>query len=127
MADVRRAAAAIAIVVLWRKSRKKRTKTVREKEWLRRRTVLGVYRELLPELRLEDPEHYRKYLCMDTAAFEVILRIGTLCSLQVNEWEAFIVQNSDGKRFGSNFLSEMLQMLVEILREVTVLVASCYM
>ena len=101
MAEARRAAAAIAVVVLWRKSRKKRTKTVRENEWL---TVLGVYREFLPELRLEDPEHYRKYIRKDTAAFEVILRIGTLCSLQVNEWEAFIVQNSDGKRFGSSFL-----------------------
>ena len=52
------------------KRRKKKKRTL----WLRpflQRNERGVYRQLLEELRLEGPEHHRRYLRMDTATFEV--------------------------------------------------------
>ena len=44
-----------------------------EREWLRRRTERGVFRQLLEELRLEDECNYRRYLRMDTETFQVRL------------------------------------------------------
>ena len=72
MADRRRVAALVAVVaIMRRKISKRRRKSIREKEWLKRREEKSVYRHLLEELRLEDPQNYRRYLRMDTATFEV--------------------------------------------------------
>lgn len=71
MAEV--SAAVIVAVICKRRKRKRKAREVWEREWLRRRTERGVYRQLLEELRLEDEESYRKYLRMDTETFQVRL------------------------------------------------------
>ena len=62
----------MVVAILQRRKRKRRPRSIREKEWLKRRLQLGVYREILEELRLEDAENYRKYLRMNVATFEVM-------------------------------------------------------
>ena len=74
MADVRQISAAVAVAIICkRRKRKRKTKEVWEREWFRRRSERGVYRQLLEELRLEDEENYRRYLRMDTKTFQVRL------------------------------------------------------
>ena len=63
----------VARLLKQKRKRKIRRRSIREKQWLRRRQEKGVFRELLEELRLEDPEHYRRYLRIDTATFEVLI------------------------------------------------------
>ena len=76
MADRRRIAAMVIVSILFkRKRQRKRERSVREKEWLKRRGEKSVYREILQELRLEDEQNYRRYLRMDTATFEVFFII----------------------------------------------------
>ena len=72
MADTAAIFAAMVVAILQRRKRKRRPRSIREKEWLKRRLQLGVYREILEELRLEDAENYRKYLRMNVATFEVM-------------------------------------------------------
>lgn len=74
MADVRQISAAVAVAIICkRRKRKRKTKEVWEREWFRRRSERGVYRQLLEELRLEDEENYRRYLRMDTKTFQDLL------------------------------------------------------
>ena len=72
MADTAAIFAAMVVAILQRRKRKRRPRSIRDKEWLKRRLQLGVYREILEELRLEDAENYRKYLRMNVATFEVM-------------------------------------------------------
>ena len=51
------------------KTRKKRKCWV--KEWLRKREESGAYARIFQELRLQDAEHFRKYLRMNTDTYEV--------------------------------------------------------
>ena len=79
MADVRKFYAGIIVAIICKRRRRKRkVREVWEKEWLRRRRERGVYRELLEELRLEDAENYRRFLRMDTATFEVRLKLALI-------------------------------------------------
>ena len=74
MADVRQISAAVVVAIICkRRKRKRKAKEVWEREWFRRRTGRGVYRQLLEELRLDDEENYRRYLRMDTKRFQVRL------------------------------------------------------
>jgi hypothetical protein len=76
MADGRQVSAAVIVsIICRRRKRKRKVKEVWEREWLRRRTERGVYRQLLEELRLEDEENYRRYLRMDTETFQVRLMV----------------------------------------------------
>ena len=63
--------AVIVAIVCKRKKNKKRRRSAREKGWLGRRKDMGAYREIIQELRVEDAQNYRRYLRMDTTAFEV--------------------------------------------------------
>ena len=72
MADTAAIFAAMVVAILQRRKRKRRPRSIRKKEWLKRRLQLGVYRETLEELRLENAENYRKYLRMNVATFEVM-------------------------------------------------------
>ena len=65
------AAAVIVAIVCKRKKNKKKHRSAREKGWLGRRKDMGAYREIIQELRVEDAQNYRRYLRMDTTAFEV--------------------------------------------------------
>jgi len=72
MADVRQISATVVVAIICkRRKRKRKAKEAWEREWLRRRTERGVYRQLLEELRLEDEENYRRYLRMDAKTFQV--------------------------------------------------------
>ena len=66
-------AAVIVSIICKRRKKKRKVKEVWEREWLRRRTERGVFRQLLEELRLEDECNYRRYLRMDTETFQVRL------------------------------------------------------
>ena len=63
-------ASLISIALIIKRSRTRRRRLLCTKEWLKR-NERGVFCQLIKELRLEDPEHYRRYLRMDTPTFEV--------------------------------------------------------
>ena len=93
MDNVRQISAAVDVVVICkRRKRKRKAKEVWEREWLKR-TERGVYRQLLEELRLEDEENYRRYLRMDTKTFQAKLNG---FPYQINKY---------GTRFGAVFLN----------------------
>ena len=48
-----------------------RNRKVWMKNWLRERDTKGAYVNILNELRLNDLEHFRKYLRMNTETFQV--------------------------------------------------------
>lgn len=54
------------------KTSKKRNRKKWMKDWLLERESKGAYSNILQELRLQDHEHFRKYLRMNTTTFEVI-------------------------------------------------------
>ena len=52
----------------------RKKKTVRKcwmKGWLKKRSKLSVYHDILQELRRHDPEHFRRYLRMNAKVYEV--------------------------------------------------------
>ena len=53
------------------KKKKNTTKRIWAQEWLKKRFNAGIYQNLLQELRLQDQEHFRRYLRMNTDVFEV--------------------------------------------------------
>ena len=57
----------IALII---KQRRKRRRSLWTREWLKRNEH-GVFHQLMEELRLEDPEHYHRYLRMETSTCEV--------------------------------------------------------
>ena len=63
-------ASLISIALIIKRRRKRRRRSLWTREWLKR-NERGVFRQLMEELRLEDPEHYRRHLRMDTSTFEV--------------------------------------------------------
>ncbi|CAB4003682.1 Hypothetical predicted protein, partial [Paramuricea clavata] len=65
-------ASLISIALIIKRRRKRRRRSLWTREWLKR-NERGVFRQLMEELRLEDPEHYRRYLRMDTSKFECLL------------------------------------------------------
>lgn len=52
---------------------KKRNRKKWMRDWLLERESKGAYSNILQELRLQDQEHFRKYLRMNTTTFEVIV------------------------------------------------------
>ena len=54
------------------KPNKKRIRKKWMKDWLLEREVKGAYSNIVQELRLQDHEHFRKYLHMSTTTFEII-------------------------------------------------------
>ena len=58
------------------KSRKRRRRSV--KEWLLSRSGLGANYTLLPQLRTDFPEDYKRRLRMDAESFNYILKVVTL-------------------------------------------------
>ena len=54
---------------------KRRQRKVRVKEWFLRREERGAYNMIMQELRLQDAESFRKYLRMNTTAYEVCFLI----------------------------------------------------
>ena len=79
----------ISLAILRRRNKKKKRKrAIWSRSWLKR-SDRGVYRQLLEELRLEDPENYRRYLRMDTSTFEVFCKI--LCYTNIHIYSGYIV------------------------------------
>ena len=64
------ASASLIIACRLRKKQRRKRKTW-VKNWLKKREEKSAYNNILQELRLEDEEHFRKYLRMNTATFEV--------------------------------------------------------
>ena len=60
----------ITLAILIKKKKRRAKRSVWTKQWLMR-NERGVFKQLINELRLEEPEHYRRYLRMDTTTFEV--------------------------------------------------------
>ena len=61
-----------SLMVVWllkKKNRKHRRMWV--ETWLQRREEKSAYKNILQELRLEDAEHFRKYLRMNSETFGV--------------------------------------------------------
>ncbi|KAG8177484.1 hypothetical protein JTE90_008668 [Oedothorax gibbosus] len=54
-------------------SKIQKKRTIWSREWLSRRKEHGCYENLMMELALEDAEGYRRWLRMDTEAFELLL------------------------------------------------------
>ena len=72
----------ISLAILRRRNKKKKRKrAIWTRSWLKR-SNRGVYRQLLEEFWLEDPENYRRYLRMDTSTFEVFCKILCYTNLQ---------------------------------------------
>ncbi|CAB4018963.1 Hypothetical predicted protein [Paramuricea clavata] len=65
-------ASLLSIALIIKQRRKRRRRSLWTREWLKR-NERGVFRQLMEELRLEDPEHYCRYLRMDTSTFECLL------------------------------------------------------
>ena len=65
-------AAATKIKIKRKKKRKERETWV--KSWLLKRDLKGAYNNIIQELKLDDPENYRRYLRMNTDTFEELLR-----------------------------------------------------
>ncbi|KFM66758.1 hypothetical protein X975_13353, partial [Stegodyphus mimosarum] len=64
----------ISTLAILKTKEKKRTKrSTWSRKWLLRRKQLGCYENLMRELALEDSEGYRRWIRMDTNAFEFIL------------------------------------------------------
>ena len=68
--DILVASAALVIANVLRK-RKRQRRNIWTKRWLLRRDEKSAYQNILQELRLEDPDHFRKYLRMNTVTFDV--------------------------------------------------------
>ena len=71
--------AASLIIVSLLKKKKRKPRRIWVRKWLQRREEKSAYQNILQELRLEDAEHFRKYLRMSSAMFEVSLYIPTFC------------------------------------------------
>ena len=56
-----------------KKPRRNRIRKMWMKDWLRKRDTKGAYNNILPELRLNDHENFRKYLRMNTETYQVRL------------------------------------------------------
>ena len=69
-------AAAVVVEVLRRKKARKKG-SVWVKCWLAERDRKGAYNNIISELKLNDREHYRRYLRMDIAAFEELVKLVT--------------------------------------------------
>ena len=65
----------VVALVLKRRQRRHRKRTVWCREWLQKRQKYGVYHQLLQELQLADRASYRNFLRMDLSSFEEILRV----------------------------------------------------
>ena len=63
-------AVATSLMAVCTKSERKKRR-MWAKTWLRRRDEKSAYNSIIAELRLEDKEHFRYYLRMNTEAFEV--------------------------------------------------------
>ena len=50
--------------------KKRRSRKIWMKDWLRERDKKGAYANILQELRLNDRENFRKYLRMNTETFQ---------------------------------------------------------
>ena len=57
--------------------KKRRKRSTCAKPWLRRRWNLGLYDNLLTELRFEDGEEYKKFLWMIPENFDELLRLNS--------------------------------------------------
>ncbi|GBN62787.1 hypothetical protein AVEN_116646-1 [Araneus ventricosus] len=60
------------------KEKQKTKRKVFARKWLLRRKQKGCYENLIKELALEDAEGYRRWLPMDTATFQLLLKMVTL-------------------------------------------------
>ena len=63
-----------------------------EKSWIARRKLLGAYHGLVQELSLEDRESYRRYVRMDSDAFQVGSPLA-LHSKSVKAFSVFFLKN----------------------------------
>ena len=63
-------AVATSLMAVCAKSERKKRR-MWAKTWLRRRDEKSAYNNIIAELRLEDKEHFRYYILMNTATFEV--------------------------------------------------------
>ena len=78
--------AASLIIVSLLKKKKRKPRRIWVRTWLQRREEKSAYQNILQELRLEDAEHFRKYLRMSSATFEVSQYIPTFCIKFILIW-----------------------------------------
>ena len=64
-------AVATSLMVVCSQGNERKRRRMWAKTWLRRREEKSAYNNIIAELRLEDKEHFRHYLRMNTTTFEV--------------------------------------------------------
>ena len=73
----------VIAIIIARRQRRRRNRSVWVREWIKNRPQLGAYHELVQELKLSDIQGYRNFLRMDPATFELLLsKVGPLVTHQ---------------------------------------------
>lgn len=70
---VRGACGVVVSIILARRRKRRRNRTVWVRDWIKNRPKQGAYHQLLRELRLTDQNSYRHFLRMDANTFEDLL------------------------------------------------------